>query len=98
MEIKPTYEELEQKIDNLRQRIKDQNIGLKRASKLKDVMFKSYQILSKSKYNGTQDVSEVCELLKTALFGLSKKKGGTRSKYTIMKAIQKKRKYEHNRQ
>jgi len=92
MENKPTYEELEQKIENLRERIKDQNIGLERASKLKDVIFKSYQILGESQYNGTKDVSEVCELLKTTLFGLSKKKGGTRSKFTIMKAIEKKKK------
>ena len=97
METKPTYEELEQKIENLRKRIKDQNIGLERASKLKDVMFKSYQILSESKYNGTKDVSEACELLKTTLFGLSKKKGGTRSKFTIMKAIEKKKKNTHKK-
>ena len=90
MENKPSYEELEQKIENLRNRIKNQNVGLERASKLKDIMFKAYKTLSASKYNGTKDVGDVCELLKTTLFGLSKKKGGTRSKATILKAIHKK--------
>jgi hypothetical protein len=89
---KLTYEELEVKVQNLKERITQQNLSLERHKEYKVVLFNVMEDLSESYLNGTREISELVVYIKTTLFGLSKKQGGTRSKATIMRAIDKMRK------
>lgn len=78
-------QELYHKVENQKNRIKQQNLAIEKGKGHKLLLFEIFKILKESKYASSKGVSEVLGLLNDTLFGVSKKKGGTRSKGTIKK-------------